>query len=110
MLQQHTARIDTMLSHLAEDVPTVTAQAVSDSQERQAADRNEQQQQGVPAGMVGQQQLQASAEVQQQLLVQMEKLQQQLQTLAQAQQQPGAEVPTGVLQYAMPCQLVAEPL
>lgn len=100
MLQQHTARIDTMLSHLAEDVPTVTAQAVSDSQEWQAADRNAQQQQGVPAGMVGQQQLQASAEVQQQLLVQMEKLQQQLQTLAQAQQQaqqqPGADVPTGV--------------
>lgn len=86
MLQQHTARIDNMLARVADAVPAVTAQAVSDAAHRSATDRKQQQQQQL-AAQAGQQGLAAAAEVQQKVLQQLESVQQQLQALAHAQQQ-----------------------
>jgi sensitive to high expression protein 9 len=88
MLQQHTARIDTMLSHVADAVPTVTAQAVSEATHRSATDRKQQQQLAAQAGQQG---LAAAAEVQQKVLQQLESVQQQLQALTHAQQQQGQQ-------------------
>jgi hypothetical protein len=86
MLQQHTARIDTMLSHVADAVPAVTAQAVSEATHRSATDRKQH-----LAAQAGQQGLAAAAEVQQEVLRQLESVQQQLQVLAHAQQQQGQQ-------------------
>jgi hypothetical protein len=78
MLQQHTASIDRKLAALADAVPAVTAQAVSESQEQQQ-ERVMRQPQGA-AGV-------AAADVQQQVLQELLKVQQQLQALVQRQQQ-----------------------
>lgn len=107
MLQRHTASIDVKLSHLADAVPAVMAQAVSESQERkQASDRKQQRkQQQQQQGSVGSQVLQqgsaaAAVEVQQRVLQELERVQQQLQALTQQQQQAASVSQSGG--YRMP--------
>jgi hypothetical protein len=85
MLQQHTASIDGKLAALADAVPAVTAQAVSDTQQQQQQERAVKQQLGVTVGTAGGA---SSSDVQQQVLQELQKMQQQLQALSQRQQQP----------------------